>query len=314
MSVTRRFRLAAAGLALVAAPAFAVSTSIPPANQPLAGPQAAVERYFGAWRDRSPDEIAAVLTADYTAHMYDRELRDLGSFLSGSGRDMEIRVQRNLLTGSRQDGRLVMAPFDTVTMFADGFSEAPDPEHPDSAGFYRVILVRRVQGHFGRRDGTHWDIQNGLNIFHVVRGDVAALAEGEPADSSRWYIRRYIEDMRSVDHDLGDRPGHCGDEPPSAVASPASPATPLTLAIHALTNPACATLELRCELPSSDPASVDVYDVTGRLVNHRDVPVPQPGPLTIAAGEGARLLPGAYWVRLVQARQTPITRMVVVAR
>jgi len=300
-----------------AAPALAMSTSIPPANQPLQGPQTAIQRYVDAWRDRSPDAIAAVLTADYTAHLYDKELHDLSSFLSGTGRDIEIQVQRNMLTGVVKDGHTFMAPFDTVTMYADGFSENPDPEHPDSIGCYRVVLVRRLDGHFARKDGTRFELKGAFNIFHVVRGDAAVVADGQPPDSSRWYIRRYIEDVRSVDHDLAARQGRCGDDPkpetsPDIVT--AGLAHPGALAIRALTNPACATLEVRCELPTADSAQVEVYDVTGRLVNHREVAVKAPGVMTIAAGEGVRLLPGAYWVRLQQASERPTTRMVVVAR
>src|SRR5262249_53256143 len=36
------------------------STSVPPVNQPVTGPEAALERYVEAFRDRSPDGIAAV--------------------------------------------------------------------------------------------------------------------------------------------------------------------------------------------------------------------------------------------------------------
>ena len=57
-----------------------------------------------------------MLTADYTAHMYDRDLHNLSSFLAGSGREIEIAVQRNMLRGVRKDDQVVMAPFDTVTM------------------------------------------------------------------------------------------------------------------------------------------------------------------------------------------------------
>src|SRR5262249_50107705 len=58
-------------LALASTTAFASgrpSTSVPPVNQPLVGPQAALERYAEAFRDRSPDGVGAVLTSDFRFH------------------------------------------------------------------------------------------------------------------------------------------------------------------------------------------------------------------------------------------------------
>src|SRR5882672_3612377 len=106
-SSRRRAALALLVTALAAVPAGAVSTSIPPTNQPLAGPPAALERYAQAWRDRSADAVASALTADYVYHAYDTNLR---GFLDGNAREMEMRVMRGLLEGVKRDGKLVMAP------------------------------------------------------------------------------------------------------------------------------------------------------------------------------------------------------------
>jgi hypothetical protein len=86
------------------------------------------------------------------------------------------------------------------------------------------------------------------------------------------------------------------------------------LAVHALRNPACAKLEVRCDLPGLEPARVEVYDVSGRRVNQREIDVSAAGTLTIEAGRGAKLYPGIYWVRVGQGLRPAATRMVVVAR
>jgi hypothetical protein len=96
-----------------------------------------------------------------------------------------------------------------------------------------------------------------------------------------------------------------GAGPPIAVSA---------LAIRPLLNPACPRLEVTCDLPGAEPARVEVYDVAGRLVNRRDVPVAAAGRVTVEAGAGTSLRPGVYWVRLGQAARRPSTRMVVVAR
>src|SRR5262249_12641379 len=101
---------------------------------------------------------------------------------------------------------------------------------------------------------------------------------------------------------------------PGPRSSGRSPAAPSVLAVRPLANPACSKLEVTCDLPGSEPARVEVYDVSGRVVNRRDVPVAAPGTVTVEAGRGAQLIPGVYWVRLRQAARRPSTQMVVVAR
>ena len=75
-----------------------------------------------------------------------------------------------------------------------------------------------------------------------------------------------------------------------------------------------ALLSMTCDLPGNEPAKVEVYDVSGRRVHQREVPVANAGAMTIDAGRGAKILPGVYWVRLSQAARKPSTQMVVVSR
>ncbi|HXS81774.1 MAG TPA: hypothetical protein VN896_03565 [Methylomirabilota bacterium] len=291
------------------------STSVPPVNQPLVGPQAALERFADAYRDRAPDSVLANLTLDYRFHtlgMGDSLLK----FTIGSDREMEAHVIRGMLHGVIRNGDTLMAPADSVGMTIDGISEGVDPEHPDSTQHYRVLNVRLFS--FGVRTTRGLRMNStGLNIFHVVRGDAALLADGQPADSLRWYVRRWLEDMTGVNAELAGRQGGCGEEPPP-IQGPSSrgdsPALPTALAVRPLTNPACTKLEVRCDLPGVEPARVEVYDANGRRVNRRDVDVAAAGTMTIEAGRGAKLYPGVYWVRVGQGLRPPVTRMVVVGR
>ena len=293
------------------------STSVLPVNQPLVGPQAALERLADAYRDRSPDSVLANLTLDYRFHSVGSSDSML-SFTIGSDRETEAGVIRGMLHGVIRNGDTLMAPADSVGMIIDGINEGVDPEHPDSTQHYRVLSVRRFG--FGVRTtrGVRLDAVTGLNIFHVVRGDAALLPDGQQVDSLRWFVRRWLEDVSGLKAELDHREGSCG-EAPAPVPGPRSggvgtPAVPGVLAVHALTNPACAKLEVRCDLPGKEPARVEVYDVGGRRVNQRDVSVASAGTMTIEAGQGAKLLPGVYWVRLGQGTRPPTTRMVVVAQ
>ncbi|HEU5322294.1 MAG TPA: hypothetical protein VFX28_15930, partial [Methylomirabilota bacterium] len=168
-------------------------------------------------------------------------------------------------------------------------------------------------------DGQVMQVPPSVHVLHVVRGDAAVRVAGQPADSTRWYIRRWLNDVSAVAGALRERDGGCGEQdpaPPPTVspASAPSPGVPTALAIRPLMNPACAELVVTCELPGREPARVEVYDVSGRLVNRRDVRVEGAGIVRVEAGKGARILPGIYWVRLGQAARRPSTSMVVVAR
>jgi hypothetical protein len=297
----------------VCPPAHARPTSIPPANQPLVGPQATLESFAQAYRRLSADDVVSHFTADYRFHILGDSLLQ---FVSGFGRDQESNTIHNMLHGLVKGADTLMAPVDSVGMQMDGFLEAVDPEHPDSTQHYRVVVLARFE--FGiRARGQRMLSVSSQHVFHLVRGDVASLVAGQPATADRWYIRRWLEDVAGVRERLERERGECGD-PPSPAAGPRSQAdTPIAvtaLAIRPLLNPACARLEVTCDLPGAEPARIEVYDVAGRLVNRREVAVAAAGRVTLRAGEGAKLLPGVYWVRLGQAARPPSTRMVVVAR
>ena len=304
-------------LPLVALASVAVanpSTSVPPVNQPVMGPEAALDRLADGYRDRSPERVLAALTADYRFHS---KGDSLPGYTAGSTREVEAGVIESMLHGVMHGRDTLIAPADSVGMILDGISEGVDPEHPDSTLHYEVLTVRRFEMGFRTTRGGRFVITSPLNVFHVVRGDVALLGPGQPADSTRWYVRRWLEDVSAVNADLAGREGGCGEAAPTAPgprsAGARAPALPTALAVHALTNPACSKLEVRCDLPGLEPARLEVYDVSGRLVNHRDVAVASAGTMTIEAGRGAAIGPGVYWVRVGQGLRTPVTRMVVVA-
>jgi hypothetical protein len=228
-----------------------------------------------------------------------------------------MNLVRKVMRGVIRGADTLIAPADSVGLVMDGIGEGVDPEHPDSTQHYRVLSVRRFEYGWRTTRGERFVTSSNLHVFHVVRGDVAQLDSSQLPDSSRWYVRRWLEDITALNAELLARQGVCG-EPLAAVAGPRSgsgtPALPTLLAVHALENPACAKLEIRCDLPGLEPARVEVYDVTGRRVNQRDVSVGAAGTVTIEAGKGAKIYPGVYWVRVGQGLRHPVTRMVVVAR
>lgn len=311
----RRFAAILLALSLIGA-ARSTPTNYPSANQPVSGPEAALEDLAKAYRSMSVAGIDAVLTNDYVFHgMTDT----LGLFTVGWPRDRELRVVRGMIEGVSHDGGVSMPKADSVGMAFDGISPGVDPEHPDSTQQYQVLTVTRAQWGIRLGNGLRLLCVPGLHVFHVVRGDAAVLAPGQSPDPARWYIRRWLEDVSGLRKALGEHKGPCGDgdpptEPVAAAGFPASATVPTTLGIRPLVNPACALLSVSCDLPGSETARVEVYDVSGRLVNTRQVAVKAAGNVKVDAGAGAHLIPGVYWVRLGQAKRKPSTRMVVVGR
>jgi hypothetical protein len=293
-------------------PAHAESTSVPSVTQPLSGPQATLDRFARAYRERSPEGVIGTYTADYRFHSFDDSLL---KYTFGASREEEENSVRNMMLGFFKDGQMVRPPVDSIGMTMDGFDEGADPEHPDSTAHYRTIAIGRFE--FGLRNGdTRMWATTSLHVFHLVRGDVAVLVPGQVADADHWYIRRWLENVHGMRDLLGKQDGDCGEPAPPAVGprSTQALATGGVLLVRPLTNPACANLRISCTLPGAESAHVEVLDVSGRLVNRRPVPVATAGEVTVDAGKGAKILPGVYWVRLSQAARKPSTRMVVVAR
>lgn len=281
-------------------------------------PAAAIQCLARAYSDKSLESYAALLAADYRFHTTQAQLV---RYVDGMTRDVELQSASNLFRGMSPGGPDHGSV--TIRVTLNGLTEGPDPEHPDSTTRYRVVAVRRFEMSIRRANGDSVMTTPNLNVFHVVRGDAVVRAEGQPADSSRWYIRRWLEDVGEVTTALAAQKQDCGEPSPrpaspvheEAASAPASgPHRPVELAIHPLANPACPSLTIQCDLPGSETAQIEVFDVMGRLMNRRALEITAPGTLSVEAGAEARLEPGVYWVRLSQARRSATTKMVVVTR
>ena len=281
-------------------------------------PTAAIQCLARAYSDKSLERYAALLSADYRFHTTQAKLI---RFVDGMTRDFELQSTSNLFRGMSPGGPDHGVV--TLRVMANGLSEGPDPEHPDSTAHYRTVIARRFDMEMRLANGDTIVPQPALQVFHVVRGDVAVRAAGQSADSTRWYIRRWLEDVDGLTLALTAEKQGCGEPSPGPAApahedgvgaSAPGPHRPVELAIHPLGNPACPLLSIQCDLPGSGPARLEVFDVTGRLMNRRDLDVAVPGTLSVEAGADAHLEPGVYWVRLTQARRAASTKMVVVTR
>jgi len=287
--------------------ALPVPRDMPTVRRPPRTPMDAVAALGRAYSERSEESLASLLTDDYRFHFDPKGSVPLSRYPDGFDRAHELQVMAGLFRGVTHAGGGVSPAAESVSVSIDSLTLNADPEHPDSTTHYQLVVAHGFVLTMSLPGGREVRTTRGLQAFHVVRGDAAVVARGQTAEASRWYIRRWLEGTDAMASALAGRTGECGE--PEAAPAGRAPA----LGIRPLGNPACPTIDVLCDIPGSGPAGLDVFDVLGRLRNHRDVVAATPGTIRLSAGEGAHLAPGVYWVRLTQARRS-VSRMVVVAR
>jgi hypothetical protein len=104
-------------------------------------------------------------------------------------------------------------------------------------------------------------------------------------------------------------------DPASIAAAPAEGASsPAGIALRpGGRHPLDPSLPVELSLPAAGPASIEVIDVRGRVILHRDLSALGTGAHRLRLGDGASLRSGIYLVRLKQGRAVVSTKMAVVA-
>jgi hypothetical protein len=293
-------------------PVASPTESSAPVLADLPGPPATITALGHAWNARSLDSVAAVLAADYRITFRENPGDTALYSLTTLTKDDVLKVTKGTFhdTPAWEEPHIIELP-------VDAWQQALDPEHPDSTDHYRLLYASRAR--LSLEVGAPDISENlGLMVWHMVRGDAAVLSPDQIADPHTWYIRRQIWHADRIAAELALMKGDCRGPEAEPVAPVVADVTPPpregVLVIHPLRNPACPTLDVRCDIPEAGHARVEVYDVLGRRVALQEVDLAAAGTVTIQAGAGASLRPGAYWVRLMQAQRRPVTKMVVVAR
>jgi len=79
-----------------------------------------------------------------------------------------------------------------------------------------------------------------------------------------------------------------------------------------MANPVKGPLSVSFSLPTRQPATIAMYDVSGRQVASREVGSFGPGQHSVSLGARGALRPGVYMVRLTQGSRSMTTRAVVI--
>jgi hypothetical protein len=281
----------------------AAAAGAPAAPQPwrvgTKQPAEAVRALQVVYHDRDLALLDRLLTTDYRFHTYDENLREWD--LKGMDKAFEMASARCLFRADPGDTSCPGDPPrpERIEIDMKDVRLADDPEHPDSSGHYVLGMAEAFEFDIELPDHTRLTTSPATHVFHLVRGDAALLDPRQPADAGHWYIRRWIE--------RASEPGPKGPGRPWNETG-----APDVLAVRPLANPSDPDLETVCVLPTGDGAELAVYDVQGRhCVTHR-LPAAAAGERRVKAGEGARLHPGIYWVRLTQPGQRAVSHMVTV--
>jgi hypothetical protein len=218
VTARRALLLLAALAAIAAAPACAAAPDSLAGTVAIAPPESALQSLTDAFAAGSVTALDSLLAADFA--FFTPGQRPAPRLPGRVERAAELAVAADLFDAPATDSLLLR-----VGVVVQGV----DPEHADSTRHYRVLAAQRFACDV-HMSGRLLRGKPSLNVFHVVRGDVALLAPGQPADSTRWYLRLWLEDADRIATALAGVRGDCAldeqqapePEPPADTTSAAA--------------------------------------------------------------------------------------------
>ena len=287
---------------------------LPASDSPLG----ATSRLLASYRTERLEEYAALLLPDFRFTFADSETR--AAHPEGFSREDEIASARHLFEGftdaagvDRPAARLIETSLDTVC--ASG-----DPEKPDSAEQYQLVVACGMRLRIELEDGTELEVGPQCHEMHFVRGDAAARGPDQPGDADHWYLARWTESPLCEASEaaawLASRPppsdrGYGKRVVPggrSAVEAPEEPGPPVVLRVP---NPAHGVVSVWLRLPGKEPATLHMFDVAGRRVLERDLGASSEIERRFEIAGTSALPAGLYWLRLTQGARVGPARAVV---
>jgi hypothetical protein len=173
---------------------------VPPADGLPAGtpmndsPLPLLARSEATFEAESNGEYAKLLTDDFRFHFSAQSDPALVSEYPGgwARADEEIAVT-HLFNGFTNSEATLVPGASRIDVSLNGIQVADDTSHVDSTAHYRKLVVSGMEMVIEvptASEPVTYTIYS-RQEFYVVRGDAAVLASGQPAQSDRWYIRRW---------------------------------------------------------------------------------------------------------------------------
>jgi hypothetical protein len=266
-------------------------------------PVGLIRRLEWAYENRKLADYADLFTSDFRFYFCDPELID--RYPTGWSRDDEIASARHLFEGFVNDDGEYRPAAEAIELTMKEIEVHSVPSRADSTAFYRKVRVPSVRL-IVHLPGDDLFVEGQPHEFWVVRGDAAALVDGQAPSLDRWYVYKWVESPAESAPPEEKREGQDGAEPVALDATRQG----LRFALHPIhPNPSLQPLYVSFVLATSEVSVLQIYDVRGRMRFMRSVGQLGPGRHRVRAGE--RLGPGVYWIRLRQGDRSASTKVTI---
>jgi hypothetical protein len=163
-----------------------------PPNTPLNDtPQNTLLRFEATYENQVIAEYEKLFTSNFRftfSNQSDPEL--VTQYGNTWGKDDEVESTSHLFNGFTNELGEFQGPASAIALSLDGASFIDDPSRPDSAAFYKYVIVPSVNLNITIAGGEEFQI-SAPHDFYLVRGDVALLDPAQEARADRWYIYRW---------------------------------------------------------------------------------------------------------------------------
>jgi len=172
-----------------------------PGSDPLppnTTPQGAILRLQRTYENQDATDYEGLLTSDFRYTFSAQTDQDLvNQYGTNWGKDDEVESARHLFSGFTNSKGLFQAPASRIQAAFVNDQYYLDPVHADSATWYVYCPVAdvnlKIEVPIEGGGTTTYDI-SARHAFYLVRGDAAILDPGQPADSTRWYLRHWDDE------------------------------------------------------------------------------------------------------------------------
>jgi hypothetical protein len=169
----------------------------PPALPENTTPQLAIQRFIGAYEQKKSTEYQGIFTGDFTYEFSNSTDPTLVTqYSTGWFKTDEKESSNHLFTGFTQPGGATLPAATSIDISLATDLPVNDLAAPDSTKY--KVLQTRVDGSItvpqSGAEALTYLITNNFNQFYLARGDVAVnLDTTQPADSTHWYIYRWVD-------------------------------------------------------------------------------------------------------------------------
>jgi hypothetical protein len=171
---------------------------LPPGTPLNDTPQNTMVRFESAYENQALTEYLALFSNDFSFRFSTQADPALVSrFGSTWGVSRDSASTRHLFDGFTNGNGEFVPGAGAITLALVGAQFLADPDRPDSAAYYKLVIVPTITLTLDIAGTDGFEIA-APHDFRLVRGDAAVLRSGQAADSTRWYIHRWTDQSAAL--------------------------------------------------------------------------------------------------------------------